>query len=167
MAKLPRNDEAMLTSSTAFRDAVAAGDVNMDPDDGGGGSGGSSSSAAAVVAAATSADVSLEEILTLYNQPINEEQAWAVCYQCCRTLAQKQRRRGLKSAAHLCGDPKRIEGPGDVLIGRDGTVKLQPVEDAGKSADRSARVWPQLRVNAVARGPASRTEAMLLSPSVF
>uniref|UniRef100_A0A665UCA4 Spire-type actin nucleation factor 1b n=1 Tax=Echeneis naucrates TaxID=173247 RepID=A0A665UCA4_ECHNA len=27
-------------------------------------------------------DLSLEQILRLYNQPINEEQAWAVCYQC-------------------------------------------------------------------------------------
>lgn len=123
MAKLPRTDEGMLTSSTALRDVGAAGDVNMDPDDGGGG--------AAADAAAT-AEVSLEEILTLYNQPINEEQAWAVCYQCCRTLAQKQRRRGLKSASLLGGDPRRIEGPGDVMIGRDGTVKLQPGGDTGK-----------------------------------
>uniref|UniRef100_A0A3B3TWX0 Spire-type actin nucleation factor 1a n=1 Tax=Poecilia latipinna TaxID=48699 RepID=A0A3B3TWX0_9TELE len=51
-----------------------------------------------------SEDLSLDEILTLYSQPINEEQAWAVCYQCCRTLAQKHRRRG--------------------SIGRDGAVKL-------------------------------------------
>uniref|UniRef100_A0A3B3DFN9 Spire-type actin nucleation factor 1a n=1 Tax=Oryzias melastigma TaxID=30732 RepID=A0A3B3DFN9_ORYME len=67
-------------------------------------------------------DVSLEEILNLYSQPINEEQAWAVCYQCCRTLAQKHRRRGLKSAAASAA--RRIEGPGNVRIGRDGTVRL-------------------------------------------
>uniref|UniRef100_A0AAR2KHQ5 KIND domain-containing protein n=1 Tax=Pygocentrus nattereri TaxID=42514 RepID=A0AAR2KHQ5_PYGNA len=34
----------------------------------------------------TAEALSLEEILTLYSQPINEEQAWAVCYQCCRFL---------------------------------------------------------------------------------
>uniref|UniRef100_A0A3B5MTG7 KIND domain-containing protein n=1 Tax=Xiphophorus couchianus TaxID=32473 RepID=A0A3B5MTG7_9TELE len=45
-------------------------------------------------------DLSLEEILRLYSQPINEEQAWAVCYQCCQT----------------------ISGPGDVRIQKDGSV---------------------------------------------
>lgn len=125
MAKLPGIDEGMLTSSTALRDVVsaAAGDVNMDPDDGG---------------AAAATEVSLEEILTLYNQPINEEQAWAVCYQCCRTLAQKQRRKGLKSAGASVGDHlRRIEGPGDVMIWRDGTVKLHSGGGAGKRSDRA------------------------------
>lgn len=165
MAKLPRTDEGMLTSSTALRDVGAAVDVNMDPNDGGG---------AAADAVAT-AEVSLEEILTLYSQPINEEQAWAVCYQCCRTLAQKQRRRGLKSASHLGGDPRRIEGPGDVMIGRDGTVKLQPGDDTGKpgfinslglaAVTRQHRLAPLLAVThrPVLRSGASRTEAILLS----
>ncbi|XP_051992752.1 protein spire homolog 1 isoform X2 [Xyrauchen texanus] len=64
-------------------------------------------------------ELSLEEILTLYSQPINEEQAWAVCYQCCRWLTQKQRRkeRGVSP-------PARIAGPEDVRIRKDGTVKL-------------------------------------------
>ncbi|MBN3298183.1 SPIR2 protein, partial [Amia calva] len=31
-------------------------------------------------------ELSLEEVLKSYEQPINEEQAWAVCYQCCRGL---------------------------------------------------------------------------------
>ena len=31
-------------------------------------------------------ELSLEEVLKSYEQPINEEQAWAVCYQCCRAL---------------------------------------------------------------------------------
>ncbi|KAF7669335.1 hypothetical protein LDENG_00196590 [Lucifuga dentata] len=98
----------MLTSPI-LGDFVAdlnTGDFNMDSGDG-------------------SEEVSLEEILNLYNQPINEEQAWAVCYQCCRTLAQKRRRRSSKSAgASAVDQPRRIEGPGDVRIGRDGTVKL-------------------------------------------
>ncbi|XP_049458348.1 protein spire homolog 1 isoform X2 [Epinephelus fuscoguttatus] len=109
MAKRPGTDEGMLTSPTILRDFSAdmnSGDVNMDCSEG-------------------AADVSLEEILTLYNQPINEEQAWAVCYQCCRTLAQKHRRKSSTSAgASAVGCPRRIEGPGDVWIGRDGTVKL-------------------------------------------
>ncbi|XP_051520640.1 protein spire homolog 1-like isoform X2 [Myxocyprinus asiaticus] len=64
-------------------------------------------------------ELSLEEILTLYSQPINEEQAWAVCYQCCKWLTQKQRRkeRGVSP-------PGRIAGPEDVRIRKDGAVKL-------------------------------------------
>ena len=31
-------------------------------------------------------ELSLEEVLKAYEQPINEEQAWAVCFQCCRGL---------------------------------------------------------------------------------
>uniref|UniRef100_A0A3Q0R280 KIND domain-containing protein n=1 Tax=Amphilophus citrinellus TaxID=61819 RepID=A0A3Q0R280_AMPCI len=57
--------------------------------------------------------LSLEEILRLYNQPINEEQAWAVCYQCCRTLAKEHR-----------AAPRRISGPGDVRIQKDGSVRM-------------------------------------------
>uniref|UniRef100_A0A671UIJ3 Spire-type actin nucleation factor 1a n=1 Tax=Sparus aurata TaxID=8175 RepID=A0A671UIJ3_SPAAU len=109
MAKRPGTDDGMLTSPTILRNFAAdlnAGDVSMDCGDG-------------------AADVSLEEILKLYGQPINEEQAWAVCYQCCRTLAQKHRRKSSKSAgASAVGYPRRIEGPGDVIIWRDGTVKL-------------------------------------------
>lgn len=102
MAKRAGSDAEGLNSSAES----SSGDVNMDPEDG-------------------AAAVSLEEILKLYNQPINEEQAWAVCYQCCRTLAQTQRRRSLKGADASGSDyPRRIEGSGDVRIWRDGTVKL-------------------------------------------
>lgn len=108
MAKRSGSKEGTLSSSspTILRN-LNRGDVSMDCDDG-------------------SEDLSLEEILTLYSQPINEEQAWAVCYQCCRTLAQKPRRKGSsKSAGSSAADyPRRIEGPGNVRIGRDGAVKL-------------------------------------------
>lgn len=117
MAKRPGTDDGMLTSPTILRDFAAdlnAGDVNMDCGEG-------------------SVGVSLEEILKLYSQPINEEQAWAVCYQCCRTLAQKHRRKGSKSAGASAVDyPRRIEGPGDVMIWRDGTVKLHFERSTGK-----------------------------------
>lgn len=70
-------------------------------------------------------ELSLEEILMLYNQPINEEQAWAVCYQCCRSLAEGHRRRNSKSAGVVAlGRARRIEGPGDVKIYKDGVVRL-------------------------------------------
>ncbi|XP_074130773.1 LOW QUALITY PROTEIN: protein spire homolog 1 [Sminthopsis crassicaudata] len=74
--------------------------------------------------------LSLEEILRLYNQPINEEQAWAVCYQCCGSL---------RAAA---GDPRgrprrtprrRVEAPAQIHVWRDGTVTLAPgLGDAGE-----------------------------------
>uniref|UniRef100_A0A3B4FX22 Protein spire homolog 1-like n=1 Tax=Pundamilia nyererei TaxID=303518 RepID=A0A3B4FX22_9CICH len=82
MAKRPGTEDGMVTSPTVLRNFAAdlsIGDVNMDCSDG-------------------AEELSLEEILALYSQPINEEQAWAVCYQCCRTLAQKHRRRSSKSA---------------------------------------------------------------------
>ncbi|XP_077937759.1 protein spire homolog 1 isoform X5 [Gasterosteus aculeatus] len=111
MAKRPGTDDGMLTSPAVLRDFasrsdLSSGDLDMDCADG-------------------AAEVSLEDILKLYSQPINEEQAWAVCYQCCRTLAQKRRRKSSKSAVGSAADyPRRIEGPGDVRIGRDGAVKL-------------------------------------------
>uniref|UniRef100_A0A8C9WGQ1 Spire-type actin nucleation factor 1a n=1 Tax=Scleropages formosus TaxID=113540 RepID=A0A8C9WGQ1_SCLFO len=46
-------------------------------------------------------ELSLDEILRLYGQPINEEQAWAVCYQSCGFLAR--------------GAGRRIRGPEDVI----------------------------------------------------
>ncbi|XP_040209867.1 protein spire homolog 1 isoform X2 [Rana temporaria] len=56
--------------------------------------------------------LSLEEILDLYNQPINEEQAWAVCYQCCEALR----------AAPGDGKRKKITGATEIRIRRDGAV---------------------------------------------
>ncbi|XP_046689764.1 protein spire homolog 1 isoform X2 [Silurus meridionalis] len=70
-------------------------------------------------------DLSLEEILTLYDQPINEEQAWAVCYQCCRDLSSSKQ-------------PRVVKGPGDVRIHKDGTVRLQ--RSPGKEHSASAVV---------------------------
>ncbi|CAL8296972.1 unnamed protein product [Lota lota] len=109
MAKRPGTDDGMLISLTGLRDfsvGVNAGDVNMDCSDG-------------------AAELSLEEILVLYSQPINEEQAWAVCYQCCRTLAHTRRGRNAKTADASSVGERRIDGPGDVRIRRDGTVMLQ------------------------------------------
>ncbi|XP_029695223.1 protein spire homolog 1-like [Takifugu rubripes] len=81
--------------------------------------------------------LSLEDILRLYSQPINEEQAWAVCYQCCRTLAKEQRGRRRSSAAATTGAssaalPRRISGPGDVGIQKDGSVRVEHQDCEGK-----------------------------------
>lgn len=82
--------------------------------------------------------LSLEDILRLYSQPINEEQAWAVCYQCCRTLAKEQRGRRRSSAAvatraSSAALPRRISGPGNVRIQKDGSVRVEHQDREGKS----------------------------------
>uniref|UniRef100_A0A8C1V9T2 Spire-type actin nucleation factor 1a n=1 Tax=Cyprinus carpio TaxID=7962 RepID=A0A8C1V9T2_CYPCA len=80
-------------------------------------------------------ELCLEEILTLYSQPINEEQAWAVCYQCCRWLTQKQRRKETGGSP-----PGRIAGPGDVRIRKDGTVKLYQQSSTDKLIPPSSSI---------------------------
>lgn len=73
--------------------------------------------------------LSLEEILDLYNQPINEEQAWAVCYQCCAALR----------AAPGDGKRRKITGATEIRIRKDGavTVRERPGTD-GASDSRSS-----------------------------
>ncbi|KAF3707465.1 Protein spire -like protein 1 [Channa argus] len=133
MAKRSGTDSGMLTSPSVRRDFSTdfnAGDVNMDCGDG-------------------VDEVSVEEILSLYSQPINEEQAWAVCYQCCRTLSHNNRRKSSKSAgASVVDYPRRIEGPGDVRIRRDGTVKLhfEDCTDKYRSAQTTLKVIDSLGV---------------------
>lgn len=63
-------------------------------------------------------ELSLEEILLLYNQPINEEQAWAVCYQCCGSL---------RAAVASSSQPRhRVRSAAQIRIWRDGAVTLAP-----------------------------------------
>ncbi|CAI5668086.1 unnamed protein product [Oreochromis niloticus] len=61
-------------------------------------------------------ELSLEEVLKSYEQPINEEQAWAVCYQCCS---------GLRVPRPPAGRLSRVKDPSSILLHRDGTVSLQ------------------------------------------
>ncbi|XP_077577407.1 protein spire homolog 1 isoform X1 [Stigmatopora nigra] len=73
---------------------------------------------------ARSDELSLEDILRLYNQPINEEQAWAVCYQCCVMLLNGKRGGRCSNAAEVTSTNAKITGPGDVNISKDGSVRL-------------------------------------------
>ncbi|XP_023811806.1 protein spire homolog 2 [Oryzias latipes] len=68
-------------------------------------------------------ELSLEEVLKSYEQPINEEQAWAVCYQCCR---------GLRVPHPPPGRADRVKDPSSLLLYRDGTVALRPNDVADK-----------------------------------
>lgn len=116
---------------------------------------GSSSGAAAAGARAAGAgrpepwELSLEEVLTAYEQPINEEQAWAVCYQCCGSLraeaaGRRQPRRRVRSAAQI-------------RVWRDGAVTLAPAaHDAGEPASAAGE--------AAARGPPAQAPFPLTAP---
>nr|XP_045013444.1 protein spire homolog 2 isoform X2 [Jaculus jaculus] len=78
---------------------------------GGGGGGGTAAPERAGGAAQPEPwELSLEEVLKVYEQPINEEQAWAVCFQGCR---------GLRGAP---GAGRRIRDTADILLRRDGSV---------------------------------------------
>ncbi|KAG2470293.1 SPIR2 protein, partial [Polypterus senegalus] len=73
-------------------------------------------------------ELSLEEVLKSYEQPINEEQAWAVCYQSCRGLSQLLP--GVKQVGFM-----RVKDPGSILLHKDGTVSLleeQSLQDGGR-----------------------------------
>ncbi|XP_039702206.1 protein spire homolog 1 isoform X1 [Pteropus medius] len=77
--------------------------------------------------------LSLEEILRLYNQPINEEQAWAVCYQCCCSL---------RAAAAGHRQPRRrVRSAGQIHVWRDGAVTLAPAaRDAGEPPSTAGKL---------------------------
>ncbi|XP_072492488.1 protein spire homolog 2 [Notamacropus eugenii] len=103
---------------------------------GGGGGGGTSSAPPERAGGSDRLDpweLSLEEVLKSYEQPINEEQAWAVCYQCCR---------GLLGAEPGGG---RIRDTADILLHKDGTVSAQ-LEPG--SADSSTMVAPPANTEA-------------------
>uniref|UniRef100_A0A673CKV3 KIND domain-containing protein n=1 Tax=Sphaeramia orbicularis TaxID=375764 RepID=A0A673CKV3_9TELE len=74
-------------------------------------------------------ELSLEAVLKSYEQPINEEQAWAVCYQCCS---------GLRLPRPPPDDRvSRVKDPSSILLHRDGTVSLQrEARPNGRTATR-------------------------------
>uniref|UniRef100_A0A8V0XJK5 KIND domain-containing protein n=1 Tax=Gallus gallus TaxID=9031 RepID=A0A8V0XJK5_CHICK len=65
------------------------------------------------------AKVSLAEILRCFEHPISEEQAWAICFQCCCRM--KELVQGLYPSLHSVF----IKGPGSIFIHADGTVSFR------------------------------------------
>nr|XP_009937804.1 PREDICTED: protein spire homolog 2-like [Opisthocomus hoazin] len=63
--------------------------------------------------------VSLAEILRCFEHPISEEQAWAICFQCCHKMEQL--------AQGLCPPLYSvfIKGPGSIFIHADGTASFK------------------------------------------
>ncbi|XP_040288526.1 protein spire homolog 1 isoform X3 [Bufo bufo] len=83
-------------------------------------SGSSGAGTGSIAAPKERESLSLEEILDLYNQPINEEQAWAVCYQCC---------------AALPAGGTKIKGASEIRIRRDGAVTVTHSSGPDGSSD--------------------------------
>ncbi|XP_009706130.1 PREDICTED: protein spire homolog 2-like [Cariama cristata] len=63
--------------------------------------------------------VSLAEILRCFEHPISEEQAWALCFQCCCKM--EQLAQGLCPPLHSVF----IKGPGSIFIHADGTASFK------------------------------------------
>ena len=73
--------------------------------------------------------ISLKDILTVFNNPLNEEQAWAVCHQCAKHLLNNTEKFKLRlfykngnKALLLCKD-------GEVLVDLINDVILNPGSD--------------------------------------
>ncbi|XP_054242897.1 protein spire homolog 1-like [Indicator indicator] len=77
--------------------------------------------------------VSLAEILRCFEQPISEEQAWAICFQCCCKM--EQLAQGLSPSLHSVF----IKGSGSIFLHADGTAsfKVYRKSDVGNSIQQS------------------------------
>ena len=75
-------------------------------------------------------ELSLEEVLKSYEQPINEEQAWAVCHQCCSGLTAP--RPPSPPPPPPAAGASRVKDPSSILLHRDGTVWLRKERRDGR-----------------------------------
>ncbi|XP_063053346.1 protein spire homolog 2 [Engraulis encrasicolus] len=80
-------------------------------------------------------ELSLEEVLKSYEQPINEEQAWAVCYQCCSWLRVPRLNRTEDRTVY------QVKNPSSIFLHRDGTVSLHS-EPWNSNDDTGALSYP-------------------------
>ncbi|NXR34331.1 SPIR1 protein, partial [Zosterops hypoxanthus] len=71
--------------------------------------------------------VSLADLLRCFEHPISEEQAWAICFQCCRKM--EQLAQGLCPPLHSV----LIKGTGSIFIHADGTASFKVYHKSGKS----------------------------------
>ncbi|NXB99129.1 SPIR1 protein, partial [Orthonyx spaldingii] len=72
--------------------------------------------------------VSLAELLRCFEHPVSEEEAWAICFQCCRKM--EQLAQGLCPPLHSV----LIKGSGSIFIHADGTTSFK-VYKSGKSTN--------------------------------
>ncbi|NXG14107.1 SPIR1 protein, partial [Grallaria varia] len=73
--------------------------------------------------------VSLAELLRCFEHPISEEQAWAICFQCCCKMEQLAR-----EPCPLLHSVF-IKGSGSIFIHADGTASFKVYHKSGKSID--------------------------------
>ncbi|NWT92504.1 SPIR1 protein, partial [Urocynchramus pylzowi] len=73
------------------------------------------------------AKVSLAELLRCFEHPLSEEQAWAICFQCCRKIEQLAHSPPLRSAF--------VKGSESIFIHADGTASFEVYHKSGKSID--------------------------------
>ncbi|NXH47048.1 SPIR1 protein, partial [Dicaeum eximium] len=71
------------------------------------------------------AKVSLAELLRCFEHPLSEEQAWAICFQCCRKIEQ------LSRSPPLCC--VLVKGSESIFIHADGTASFKVYHKSGKS----------------------------------
>ncbi|NXO00469.1 SPIR2 protein, partial [Rhinopomastus cyanomelas] len=81
--------------------------------------------------------VSLAEILKCFEHPISEEQAWAICFQCCCKMEQLVQ--GLFPPFHSV----LIKGPGSIFIHADGTASFKVCHKSGESLDVGSIQQPE------------------------
>ncbi|XP_025938357.1 protein spire homolog 1-like [Apteryx rowi] len=86
--------------------------------------------------------ISLAEILRCFEHPISEEQAWAICFQCCCKM--KQLAQGLHPSLHAVV----IKGPGSIFIHTDGTAsfKVYQKSDVGNTQQLEDKLLEYLGV---------------------
>ncbi|NXP96900.1 SPIR1 protein, partial [Vidua macroura] len=73
------------------------------------------------------AKVSVAELLRCFEHPLSEEQAWAICFQCCRKIEQLGHSPPLHSVF--------IKGSESIFIHADGTASFKVYQKSGKSID--------------------------------
>ncbi|NXP36120.1 SPIR1 protein, partial [Leiothrix lutea] len=86
--------------------------------------------------------VSLADLLRCFEHPISEEQAWAVCFQCCRKI--EQLGQGLCPPLHSVF----IKGTGSIFIHADGTAsfKVYHMSDVGSIQQSEDKLLEHLGV---------------------
>ncbi|KAM4622951.1 protein spire homolog 1-like [Discoglossus pictus] len=79
--------------------------------------------------------VTLEDILRQYGEPISEEQAWALCYQCCAKLRQ------LLWGGHQVPS---LQGVGSIVLHQDGTVSFATSSGASNHLQSERKIIEKL-----------------------
>lgn len=104
-------------------------------------------------------ELSLEEVLKSYEQPINEEQAWAVCFQCCREL--RAPRPDTQPAEEFL-----IRDLSSIILHRDGTVTVH-LESSGKDLTFIYWNFPRAQRCPSTGSKIIQVEEFLFRPSIF